>query len=375
VCTDFKKQTKNKKLKSETIIGTFKDMMIKQILGFFLLWRPVFSYMVWTHKAPIVFAAECDSLKTQLVEASHGSRFLFMTNLAFDAHTAKEPVQIRDNLRFLLQMSFLLRFSTGRTVVPLDTTYTQYLSDENKLRYNSHDDVVQCLNLVRGFFQGGMGDLSHFEDWKVVENKEYKQSHQQMVDCVRFIETFSPRQSLRMDDYFVGHASQVAQYEKHMTRNDSISNRTFACSSHFLWVEDLPNPLMIDHLSTVENPIGIVATDTTYPDLVLDAIEKLNPTNEHGKITIIVRMRMIKSKLPRLMDLVEKKKRNVLWCCDPTCRANLHQFLRIHQKRGSVAGGVWIKGRDLETVQFLSHFLRSTTEPTPRPSQWNRFSL
>lgn len=350
-------------------------MIRSSIVFLFLLWCPVSSYMVWTHKAPIVFAAECDSLKTQLAEASHGSRFLFMTNLVSDAHTAKEPVQIRDNLRFLLQMSFLLRFTTGKPVIPLDITYTQYLSDDNKLRYNSHDDVVQCLNLVRGFFQGGMGDLSHFEDWKVVENKEYKKSHQQMVDCVRFMETFSPRQSLRMDDYFVGHAGQVALYEKQMTRNDSTSNRTFACSSHFLWVEDLPNPLLVDHLSTVQNPIGIVATDTTCPVLLLDAIEKLNPTNEHGKITILVRMHQIKSKLPRLMDLVERKQYNVLWCCDPTCRANLHRFLRIHQKRGAAPGGVWIKGRDLETVQFLSHFLKSTTEPIPRQSQWNHFSL
>ncbi len=348
--------------------------MMKIILFSLLFFDSVSSYM-WTHKAPIVFAAECDSLKTQLAEASHGSRLLFMTNLASDAHTAKEPIQIRDNLRFILQMSMLLRFSTAKPVVPLDTTYTQYLSDENKLRYNSHDDVVQCLNLVRGFFQGGMGDLSHFEDWVVVENKEYKRWHEKMGDCIRFIETFAPRQSLRMDDYYVGHAGQVASYEKQMTRNDSISNRTFACSSHFLWIEDLPNPLLIDHLATVQNPIGIVATDTTAPDLILDAIEKLNPTNEHGKITILVRMHQIKSKLPRLMDLVDKKKYSVLWCCDPTCHANLHRFLRIHQKRKTVPGGIRIKGRDLETVQFLSHFLKSTTEPTPRQSQWNRFSL
>jgi 3-deoxy-7-phosphoheptulonate synthase len=352
-------------------------MIKQQILAFLflLLSNPVSSYMRWTHKAPIVFAAECDSLKTQLAEASHGRRFLYMTNLATDAHTAKEPAQIRDNLRFLLQMSFLFRFSTGKPVIPLDTTYAQYLSDENKLRYNSHDDVVQCLNLVRGFLHGGMGDLSHFEDWTVVENYQYKRSHEQMGDCIRFIETFSPRHPMRMDDYFIGHAGHMAEYEKQMTRNDSTSNRTFACSSHFLWVEDLPNPLIIGHLRTVENPIGVVATDATPPDLLLDAIEKLNPINEHGKITVLVRMRCIKSKLPRLMDLVEKKKRNVLWCCDPMNRANLHRFLRIHQKRGSVPGGVWIKGRDLETVQFVAHFLRSTTQPTPRQSQWNRFSL
>ena len=341
---------------------------------FLLFWGNVSAYM-WTHKAPIVFATECDALKTQLAEASHGKRFLLMTNLVTDAHTAKEPVQIRDNLRFLLQISLLLRFSIGKPVIPLDTTYTQYLSDENKLRYNSHDDVVQCLNLVRGFFQGGMGDLIHFEDWVVMENREYKKVREQMRDCIHFMETFSPRQSLRMDQYFIGHANQVAQYEKQLTRNDSISNRTFACSSHLLWVEEIPNPLIVDHLCRVENPLGIVVTDTTPPELLVETIQKLNPYNEYGKITILVRMHMMKSKLPRVMDFVQKQSLNVLWCCEPTCRANLHRFLRIHQKRGMIPGGVWIKGRDLETVQFLSHFLKSTQEPLPRQTQWNQFSL
>lgn len=344
--------------------------MMMRVFMFLLLWGTANSYM-WSHKAPVVFATECDSLKTQLAEASHGSRFLFMTDLATDTHTAKEPSQVRDNLRFLLQMSLLLRFSTGKPVVPLDTTYTKYLSDENKLRYASHDDVVQSLNLVRGFFQGGMGDLTHFEDWVVVENREYKRLLAQMGECIHFMETFSPRQPSRMDDYFVGHAGQVLHYEEQMMRNDSISNRTFACSSHFLWVEDL----LVDPFCHVENPLGIVATDSTPPDLLVEALQKLNPKNEHGKITILVRMRMIKSKLPRLMDFVEKRNLHVLWCCEPTCRANLHRFLRVHQKRGSVPGGVWIKGRDLETVQFLAHFLKSTTAPAPRQSQWNQFSL
>lgn len=333
----------------------------------FLFWGRASPYM-WANKAPIVFATECCSLKTQLAEASRGHRFLLMTDLG---HTVKEPVQVRDNLRFLLQVSLLLRFYAGKPIVPVDITYTQHLSEEDRLLRHSHDDVVQYLNLVRGFFQGGMGDLCHFEDWVVVEDKGYQSMLQQMGECVRFLETFSPRPSLRMDQYFVGHAGQVETYEKQMTRTDSSTNQTFVCSSHFLWVED---PLHIDHLRHVGNPLGIVATDQTPPELLLRAIETLNPENEEGKITLLVRMRGIKSKLPRLMDAVEKKKYPVLWCCEPSCRSDLHHFLRVHQKRQSVAGGVWIKGRDLETVQYLAHTLKRTTT-IPRPPGWNRFSL
>ena len=345
-----------------------------RLLVFLLLLGQVCSYM-WMNKAPIVFANECCSLKQELAKASHGNRFLLMMDLATDTHTAKEPVQVRDNLRFLLQMSLLLRFSIGKPIVPIDTTYTQYLSDENKLRYGGHDDVVQCLNLVRGFFQGGMGDLCHFEDWVVVENKEYQVLRRQMADCLRLVETFSPRPSLRMDQYYVGHAGRVATYEQQMTRQTSSDNQTFACSSHFLWVEDLPNPLMVGHFSRVENPLGLVATDDTPPEQIVEAINQLNPDHEDGKITILVRMRMIKSKLPRLMDMVEHKQHRVVWCCEPTGIMNLHHFLRIHQKRGSVVGGMLVRGRDLETVQYLAHFLRRTLPHSPQPPQWNRFSL
>lgn len=333
----------------------------------FLSWARAFSYM-WTNKAPVVFAPECVSLKKQLAEASHGHRFLLMTDMG---DTVKEPVQVRDNLRFLLQMSLLLRFCAGKPIIPVDITYTKYLSEEDRLMSHSHDDIVQCLNLVRGFFQGGMGDLCHFEDWVVEENKEYRSIINQIGVCVRFLETFSPCPSLRMDQYFIGHAGRVEDYERQMTRTDSSTNQSFLCSSHFLWVDD---PLHIDHFRGVGNPLGIVATDHTPPGLLMSAMETLNPENEEGKITVIVRMRNIKSKLPRLMDALEKTKPHVLWCCEPTCRSDIYNFLRIHQKRQSVAGGVWVKGRNLDTVQQLVRVLERT--PTaPRPTGWNRFSL
>lgn len=341
-----------------------------RIFIIFCLFGKVVSYV-----APIVFANECNHLKTQLAEASHGSKFLLMTNLATDTHTRKEPVEIRDNLRFILQLSLLLRFSTSMPVIQLDTTYTQYLSDENKLKYSSHDDVVQALNLVRGFIQGGIGDIIHYEDWIVSENKQYKKSLSHIEDCIRFINTFPVRHPLTIDNYYVGHSASIISYEKEMTRNDSLSKKIYDCSSHFLWVEDLPNPLMIEHLSGVQNPIGIVAKDTTPHNLILDAIQKLNPENEPGKITIIVNMRSININLSRLIDKVKTKQYNVLWCCEPSCCVNLHRFLRIHSKKQTIPGGVFIHTRDLNSIQFLSNYLKTISAPVKTNSQWNKFSL
>jgi 3-deoxy-7-phosphoheptulonate synthase len=341
-----------------------------KLLIFFCLFGNVASYI-----APIVFANECNHLKTQIAEASHGDKFLLMTNLATDTHTRKEPTEIRDNLRFILQLSLLFRFSTGIPIIQLDTTYTQYLSDENKLRYSSHNDVVQALNLVRGFIQGGIGDIVHYEDWVVSENKQYKQVLSRIDECIRFINTFHIRRQLSIDNYYVGHAASIISYEKEMTRNDSVSKKMYDCSSHFLWIENLPDPLMIEHLSCVENPVGIVVKDTTPHNLVLEAIEKLNPQNEPGRITIIVRMRSLRSNLSLLIDKIQTKKYNILWCCDPSCLVNMHRFLRIHHKKQTIPGGIFINSRDLDPIQYLSYYLKTTSTPIKKDSKWNRFSL
>ena len=355
------------------VIVFIHSSLMMLFLFMFLLSADCF---LMNYKAPIVFASECDHLKTQLAEASFGNKFVLLTDLATDHHTAKEPVQVRDNLRFILQLSLLTRFYTRVPVVQLDTTYTQYLSDENKLRYSAHDDVVQCLNLVRGFIQGGIGNINYYEDWNVVEskNKKYTQSVLFIQDCLRFMDTFSIRHPLTIDNYYVGHAANIIPYEKNLTRNDSVSNNLYACSSHFLWLETLPDPLMTNHLSQVQNPIGIVATDTISPSVICDTISLLNPQREPGKITIMVRMKWIHANLPTLIQkLGHHHHHNVVWCCDPKNHKNLYDFLQILKKYNKTMGGLWVRGRDLNTINFVSKYLYHY--PKKNPDNWNKFSL
>lgn len=362
---------------------------MKFVSVFFLILGNVVSYQwqSYIRKTPIVFASECEILKTQLADISYGNRFLFMTDMSVDSHMNKEPIEIRDNLRFLLQLSLLLQYSITKPIIQLDTTYSQYLSDENKLRYSSHDEVVQSLNLVRAFLQGGMGDISHYQDWIVVENKLFQKRSYQMEDCLRFMETFSIRQPLTIDNYYIGHELGVLPYEKQMTRNDSVSYKTYACSSHFLWIKDLPDPLTMDYLCTIENPLGIIVDDHTPIVQLIDVIKKLNPHNQAGKLTLLIQMRLLKTHLPPLIDLIQKEKQHVSWCCHPmgsslcSTYTNLHQFLNIHQKKQTHIGGIFLSMKNykkedlLQLVQYFSHFLKTTKTTPHRKNTWNRFSL
>lgn len=342
---------------------------------------------VWNRKTPIVFATECENLKTQLAEISCGNRFLLMTDMSSDSHMTKTPMELRDNLRFLLQLSFLVQYSSGKPITQLDTTFTQYLSDENRLRYSSHDEVVQGLNLVRAFLQGGMGDISHYPDWILAENRLYQKRSREMEKCIRFLKTFPIRQPLTIDNYHVGHALGVLPYEKQMTRNDSISGKMYACSSHFLWVKDA-DPLSLEYLSSIENPLGIVVHDHTSIDQLLENIQRLNPSRQAGKITFLLEMNLIQSKLPPLLDRIQKEEIPVSWCCHPigsslcSIHANLHHFLSIFQRRQLPVGGIFLSMKQyskqdiLSILLDISNFLQASSSSTlPNNPTWNRFSL
>src|SRR5436305_14985480 len=58
---------------------------------------------------------------------------------------------------------------------------------------------------------------------------------------------------------------------------------------------------------------------TTEPDHVLQLIDRLNPANEPGRLTLITRMGAdkVEAKLPVLIRAVEREGKKVVWCIDP----------------------------------------------------------
>lgn len=322
-----------------------------------LVWN-ILSFLctthAWLHKAPIVFAPECISLKQQIAKASCGESFILATEMSSD-------LMIRDHLRSLLQLSLGMRFSMGVPIIQLDTTFTQpYLSRHEELKKNGHDNVVQSLNLVRAFIQGGIGKISHHKDWTS------KSSDQKMDKIVDFIETFEIRQPLTIDNYYIGHTLGWLPYEKEMTRNDSISGKMYACSSHFLWLPLLHDNDLIEYLSGIENPLGIVVDETVSYTRLLEIIPKLNPLNEQGKITLLVKTRNV-------VPLVEMMKSyHVSWCCNVR---NLHSFLRLHKENKLVLGGLYVTSLQQNLIHVLCKYWQQPLSSKHKHDDWNHFSL
>ena len=110
----------------------------------------------------------------------------------------------------------------------------------------------------------------------------------------------------------------------------------------------------------IANPIGLKVGPTVDPDALLRLLERLNPANQPGRLTLISRMGAdrIETVLPPLIRAVQQAGQAVIWCCDPMhgntqetdagyktrsfvrILAELQRFFAIHRAEGSMPGGM-----------------------------------
>ena len=130
-----------------------------------------------------------------------------------------------------------------------------------------------------------------------------------------------------------------------------------------MWLGDRTKQLdgaHVEFLRGIKNPIGMKCGPTTEPDDVLRLIDRLNPANEPGRLTLITRMGAdkVEAKLPLVIRAVQREGKQVVWCIDPmhgnTITSStgyktrvfdrildeLHGAFAVHLAEGSYAGGV-----------------------------------
>jgi 3-deoxy-7-phosphoheptulonate synthase len=116
----------------------------------------------------------------------------------------------------------------------------------------------------------------------------------------------------------------------------------------------------VEFMRGIKNPIGMKCGPTSDPSDLLHLIDRLNPKNEPGRLTLITRMGSdkVEAKLPGLIRAVQREGRQVVWCIDPmhgnTITSSngyktrvfgrildeVHSAFAIHAAEGSYAGGV-----------------------------------
>jgi 3-deoxy-7-phosphoheptulonate synthase len=168
---------------------------------------------------------------------------------------------------------------------------------------------------------------------------------------------------LRTVDFYTSHEGLLLEYEEALTRLDSTSGKWLAGSGHMIWIGDRtrqPDGAHVDYCSGVLNPIGLKCGPTMSEDDLKKLLDKLNPENEAGRLTLIARFGAgsVGEHLPRLIKVVQEHGSNVLWTCDPmhgnTIKSSsgyktrpfdsvlkeVREFFQIHSAERTIPGGV-----------------------------------
>jgi 3-deoxy-7-phosphoheptulonate synthase len=155
----------------------------------------------------------------------------------------------------------------------------------------------------------------------------------------------------------------LLNYEEALTQQDKSTGYWYDGSAHMIWIGDRTRQLDHAHIEFVRgirNPIGIKVGPSLEPDGLLRLIEVLNPNNEPGRLTLIIRMGAdhIADNLPHLIRHVQREGYQVVWSSDPMhgntvttslgvktrffnqILAEVRDFFEIHYAEGTYPGGI-----------------------------------
>jgi len=354
---------------------------------------------------PLVFAGEIRDLKSQLAKAVRGEAFLLQGGDCSEEFSRCTAPNIRETLKVLLQMAVILTYAGGKPVVKVGRIAGQYakprssdteiVNGEEIPSYRGdmansvepdaearvpdpgrmlqgYNMAAATLNLLRAFTRGGFGSLHRVQAWnqefvrQSPMGRSYERLAKQINQALRFMETIgisTDTPQLKQVQFFTSHEALFLGYEEALTREDSVDGGWYDCSAHMLWIGDRTRQIdgaHIEFLRGVLNPLGMKVGPRHDIDEILAIIEKLNPANEAGRITLITRFgaRDIEKYLPPLLRAVKRAGLNVLWSCDPmhantfsaasghktrdfeNILSELRCFFELHWSEGTVPGGV-----------------------------------
>ena len=314
---------------------------------------------------PLVFAGEVRSLSNSLAEVAEGNGFLLQGGDCAESFSEFHADNIRDTFRVILQMSIILTSGTNLPIVKVGRMAGQFAKPRsspteqnngqelesykgdiiNGIEFDetvrkpdpdrmlkAYSQAASTLNLLRAFADGGYADLRFVNSWNMgflksgSEYERYRKLANKIQESLNFMDalgvTTDNTPQLRKTDYYTCHEALLLPYEEALTRIDSTSGDIYDTSAHFVWIGDrtrFENSAHVEFCKGIKNPIGIKCGPSTDHDDLIKIIDKINPDNTAGRITLLARYGndKVDNLLPKLIKRITDEGRIVVWSCDP----------------------------------------------------------
>jgi 3-deoxy-7-phosphoheptulonate synthase len=313
---------------------------------------------------PLVFAGEARTLTAKLAQVEKGEAFLLQGGDCAESFKEFSTDNIRDTFRLILQMAVVLTFAGRKPVVKVGRIAGQFakprsspveeiggvelpsyrgdningsaftpeerIPDPQRL-IRAYNQSASTLNLLRAFASGGYADLYNIHRWTLgfADNgagAQYRELADKITEALAFMEAVGVTPDTHPDlsrvEVFTSHEALLLNVESALTRLDGGSGDWFDTSAHMLWIGERTRQLdgaHVEFMRGIRNPIGVKCGPTMEPDDLLPLLDKLNPDNISGRMTVIGRFGHDKvgKRLPHLMKAVKDSGHKVIWSIDP----------------------------------------------------------
>lgn len=353
---------------------------------------------------PIVTSWEVEKLKKQLAEAGRGERFLLQGGDCSERFADCRSDLIDAKLKVLLMMSAVLVYGSGKPVIRIGRIAGQYAKPRseptetldgvtlpvyrgdlvNRVEFNAaarrpnpnnlieaYSRSAMTINFIRSLLTGGFADIHHPEVWDLsglgsnAQTDEYHALVRQMRASVRFLDATlgRPLEDLATTEFYTSHEGLHLDYEQACSERPPLRTGWYDLSTHLPWIGERTRDIdgaHVEFFRGIRNPIGVKVGPTMDPAELIELIRVLNPENEPGRLTLIVRMgaKKVADKLPALIDRVQREGRVVTWVSDPMhgntyktvsgtktrhfddILGEVTRSFAVHADAGSVLGGV-----------------------------------
>ncbi|MEC9324353.1 MAG: 3-deoxy-7-phosphoheptulonate synthase class II [Actinomycetota bacterium] len=359
---------------------------------------------------PVTVPAEIERLKSHLADVARGKAFLLQGGDCAETFVDNTEPHIRANIRTLLQMAVVLTYGASMPVVKVARIAGQYAkprsADIDALGLKSYrGDMVNgfapdaavrqhdpsrlvrayanasaAMNLVRALTSSGLASLHAVHDW----NREFVRTspagarYEALAGEIDRALTFMTAcgvddRNQQTAEIYASHEALVLDYERAMLRLDTgdpeaedHSPKLYDLSAHYVWIGQRTRQLDGAHVAFAEviaNPIGIKIGPSTSPELAVEYVERLDPNNEPGRLTLVSRMgnQKVRDVLPPIIEKVQASGHQVIWQCDPM-HGNTHEsstgyktrhfdrivdevqgFFEVHHSLGTHPGGIHVE--------------------------------
>ena len=311
---------------------------------------------------PLIYAGEADKLKKEIIKAQKGEALILMGGDCAETFSGHNIDHYINSFRILLQMTLIFMNNLGKPVVKIGRMAGQYAKPRSNLyeKMNNNQSVptyrgdiineyeldinsrsydsnkmleayyksCQTMNLIRCLSQGGYADIERINEWNLEfvneeNDKKYEKLSGNVKKSLNLIKASGLKENYHFQkaNFYTAHEALLLNYETPLTRQDSISKKYYGCSGHMLWIGERTRQLdgaHVEYMRGIENPIGVKISDKCTSDELIKLIDKLNPNNEEGKLSLIVRMgKKLWTNLPDLINEVNRNNKKVTWICDP----------------------------------------------------------